>query len=57
MLENLHARFGGGRMEKVSLLVSRKGLRTPEQAENLASRLPYCDHLRDSGGSIRTYPE
>ena len=28
-------------MEKVSPLVSRKGLRTPGQAENLASRLPY----------------
>jgi hypothetical protein len=28
-------------MEKVSQLVSRKGLRTPGQAENLASRLPY----------------
>lgn len=30
-------------MEKVSPLVSRKGLRTPGQAENLASRLPYSD--------------
>src|SRR5438105_5002007 len=42
-------------MEKVSQLVARKGLRTPEQAESLASRLPYCDEgaTMDAEGRLR----
>src|SRR5437868_765665 len=54
MKGNFHVQFLGegvaatpppypARMEKVSPLVSRKGLRTPGQAENLASRLPYSN--------------
>src|SRR5262249_47172192 len=43
---NRHVRFGGGRMEQGSLPVARHcrcttGLRTPAQADYLASRLPY----------------
>ena len=43
VLGNLQARFGGGRMEKGTQPVARKGLRTPGQAVCLASRLPYKD--------------
>jgi hypothetical protein len=43
----------GGRMEKVSQLVSRKGLRTPGQAENLASRLPYFLVPEEAGSHSR----
>jgi hypothetical protein len=49
VLGNLHARFGGGRLEKVLKPVGRHCCckrthkRTPVQTENLASRLPYME--------------